>query len=135
MNSRMILLAIEERLLRARYGLICSDDAVRQIGQLLDCDPNVTERRLTFGANTYRNQPANHTADVHGSGFVTGPGGGYTKNHTAGGTGGSSPFTKAETISVYEAAQAAIEDYDRREAAGEDVSHEIRPRMPGGSDF
>ena len=28
-----------------------------------------------------------------------------------------------------------IEDYDRREAAGEDVSGEMRPRFPGGSDF
>lgn len=30
---------------------------------------------------------------------------------------------------------AVIEDYDRREAAGEDVSGEVRPRFPGGSDF
>jgi hypothetical protein len=28
-----------------------------------------------------------------------------------------------------------IEDYDRREAAGEDVSGEVRPRFPGGSDY
>lgn len=36
---------------------------------------------------------------------------------------------------VYAAAHKAIEDYDRREAAGEDMTGEIRPRMPGGSDF
>lgn len=41
----------------------------------------------------------------------------------------------ATAANIFETAQARIEDYDRREAAGEDVSHEIRPRMPGGSDF
>lgn len=55
MNSRMILLAVEERLLRARYGVICTDDAVREIGQLLNCNPFETERTLSY-------DPPNHTA-------------------------------------------------------------------------
>ena len=37
--------------------------------------------------------------------------------------------------SIFESAADHIVDYDRREAAGEDVSGEVRPRMPGGSDF
>lgn len=41
--------------------------------------------------------------------------------------------TEAET--VWDAARRRIEDFDCREAAGEDVSQEVRPRMPGGSDF
>ena len=36
---------------------------------------------------------------------------------------------------IFESAADHIVDYDRREAAGEDVSGEVRPRMPGGSDF
>lgn len=40
-----------------------------------------------------------------------------------------------EAAEIYEAAHRRILDYDRREAAGEDVSGEVRPRMPGGSDF
>jgi hypothetical protein len=40
-----------------------------------------------------------------------------------------------ETEQVWTAARKRIEDYDRREAAGENVSDELRPRMPGGSDF
>ena len=38
-------------------------------------------------------------------------------------------------MQVWRSAREAIEDYDSREAAGQDVSHEIRPRMPGGSDY
>jgi len=37
--------------------------------------------------------------------------------------------------SIWSEAAQRIEDYDRRENAGEDVSREIRPRFPGGSDF
>ena len=40
-----------------------------------------------------------------------------------------------EVKGIFESAAKSIEDYDRREAAGEDVSGEDRPRMPGGSDW
>jgi hypothetical protein len=30
---------------------------------------------------------------------------------------------------------AIITEFDRRETSGEDVSGEVRPRFPGGSDF
>ena len=39
------------------------------------------------------------------------------------------------TAHVFTSAAKAIVDYDTREAAGEDMAGEIRPRMPGGSDF
>ena len=41
----------------------------------------------------------------------------------------------AQTAHMFKSARSAIEDYDKREAAGEDVSNEMRPRMPGGSDW
>ena len=41
----------------------------------------------------------------------------------------------APATEIWQAASDRIEDYDRREAAGEDVSNELRPRMPGGSDW
>lgn len=40
-----------------------------------------------------------------------------------------------EMQNIFESAADRIDDYDRREAAGEDVSGEARPRMPGGSDW
>lgn len=41
----------------------------------------------------------------------------------------------AEAAEVANNARKAIADYDEREAKGEDVSGEIRPRLPGGSDW
>jgi len=41
----------------------------------------------------------------------------------------------AQSAEINEAAHNRIMDYDTREDAGEDMSGEIRPRMPGGSDF
>lgn len=43
--------------------------------------------------------------------------------------------TKSEAQQVWEDSAKRIDDQNRREAAGEDVSGEIRQRLPGGSDW
>lgn len=42
------------------------------------------------------------------------------------------PYPERE---IWQSAAARVDDYNRREAAGEDVSNEVRPRLPGGSDW
>lgn len=44
-------------------------------------------------------------------------------------------WKRAGRPNLWEQAKVWIDDYDRREAAGEDVSAEVRPRLPGGSDW
>jgi hypothetical protein len=47
----------------------------------------------------------------------------------------AAPKRLSESQQVWKDSAERIDDYNRREAAGEDVSREIRPRMPGGSDW